>query len=613
MAAVAAEAAATTASGDGGEAEPEPEPIPGREAGAIHLVPCSAPAVASSEPLVAKAEELPPQRQQQLRAAPVGTRAPELSRSGERESPQADVPEAAERSESERPDPARGSGAGEREAAAREGVSAQGLGKCGQRARTSSASKDEEPLQPPEPRSPAVDSEADPAPEPCRVCEPPELACAPEPEPSSTGRGQEPDASIGSTFPRGADPLCSHAPEPLRMEEPSAAAEPPVPDLPPQESAAEVQPPQAGTVAELIPGSAVWVTLDHIIEDALVVSFQLGERIFSGVLMDLSKRFGPHGIPVTIFPKREYKDKPEAIQLQSKSFQEDTAAKCEEGTVLGDIPPVQVSESSLAQNQWTSKPPPLFHEGAPYPPPLFIRDTYNQSIPQPPPRKIKRPKRKIYREEPPSIMNAIKLRPRQVLCDKCKNSIVADKKEIKRGSSDFSKHEESRKRRHDNVATVNKKLKTDHRVDGKSQNESHKRNVVAKVPTLSHSRGRVVRVSAPANTSKAQLHTKKVLQSKNMDHIKAREVLKMAKEKAQRKQRETSSCKSAHPKVHFTRRCQNTSSGTLPPRLRLKPQRYRNEENDSSLKTGLERVQSSKMAAKPQPRYTSTRSAAQRH
>lgn len=27
-------------------------------------------------------------------------------------------------------------------------------------------------------------------------------------------------------------------------------------------------------------------------------------------------------------------------------------------------------------------------------------------------------------------MNAIKLRPRQVLCDKCKNSVVAEKKKL---------------------------------------------------------------------------------------------------------------------------------------------------------------------------------------
>uniref|UniRef100_A0A8D0L187 PWWP domain containing 2A n=1 Tax=Sphenodon punctatus TaxID=8508 RepID=A0A8D0L187_SPHPU len=362
----------------------------------------------------------------------------------------------------------------------------------------------------------------------------------------------------------------------------------------------------------LLPGSEVRVTLDHIIEDALVVSFRLGEKLFSGVLMDLSKRFGPHGIPVTIFPKREYKDKPEAMQLQSKPFQDETQVKCEaNGVVPDDSSPIQPSEPSLTKSLWTSKPPPLFHEGAPYPPPLFIRDTYNQSIPQPPPRKIKRPKRKMYREEPTSIMNAIKLRPRQVLCDKCKNSVVAEKKEIKKGgnASDSSKYEDNKKRRNESVTTVNKKLKTDHKVDGKSQNESQKRNAVVKVGNIAHSRSRVVKVSSQANTSKAQLNTKKVLQSKNMDHAKAREVLKMAKEKAQKKQSATSTSKNAHSKVHFTRRLQNTSSGSLPPRLRLKPQRYRNEENDSSLKTGLEKMQSGKIATKPQSRCCSTRSA----
>ncbi|XP_054574087.1 PWWP domain-containing protein 2A isoform X2 [Eptesicus fuscus] len=402
----------------------------------------------------------------------------------------------------------------------------------------------------------------------------------------------------------------SPAPPPEQPPAPEERQEPPLP----QPAAPALVPPAGGdsAVSQLIPGSEVRVTLDHIIEDALVVSFRLGEKLFSGVLMDLSKRFGPHGIPVTVFPKREYKDKPEAMQLQSNTFQEGTEVKCEvNGAVPNDPSPVPPPEPSLAESLWTSKPPPLFHEGAPYPPPLFIRDTYNQSIPQPPPRKIKRPKRKMYREESTSIMNAIKLRPRQVLCDKCKNSVVAEKKEIRKGSSasDSSKYED-RKRRNESITTVNKKLKADHKVDGKNQNESQKRNAVVKVSNIAHSRGRVVKVPAQANTSKAQLSTKKVLQSKNMDHAKAREVLKIAKEKAQKKQSETSASRNAHSKVHFTRRYQNPSSGSLPPRVRLKPQRYRNEENDSSLKTGLEKMRSGKLAPKPQSRCTSTRSAA---
>ncbi|XP_045432447.1 PWWP domain-containing protein 2A isoform X6 [Pipistrellus kuhlii] len=452
----------------------------------------------------------------------------------------------------------------------------------------------------------------------------------PEAEEKLPAQVAEEAAAAAAAPQEGPDLPASPAPAP---EQPPAPEERPEPPPPPQPAAPALLPPAGGdsAVSQLIPGSEVRVTLDHIIEDALVVSFRLGEKLFSGVLMDLSKRdhetygaialplvgkilvkqFGPHGIPVTVFPKREYKDKPEAMQLQSDTFQEGTEVKCEvNGAVPNDPSPVPPPEPSLAESLWTSKPPPLFHEGAPYPPPLFIRDTYNQSIPQPPPRKIKRPKRKMYREESTSIMNAIKLRPRQVLCDKCKNSVVAEKKEIRKGSSasDSSKYED-RKRRNESITTVNKKLKADHKVDGKNQNESQKRNAVVKVSNIAHSRGRVVKVPAQANTSKAQLSTKKVLQSKNMDHAKAREVLKIAKEKAQKKQSETSASRNAHSKVHFTRRYQNPSSGSLPPRVRLKPQRYRNEENDSSLKTGLEKMRSGKLAPKPQSRCTSTRSA----
>uniref|UniRef100_A0A8C5MAJ9 PWWP domain-containing protein 2A n=1 Tax=Leptobrachium leishanense TaxID=445787 RepID=A0A8C5MAJ9_9ANUR len=347
-------------------------------------------------------------------------------------------------------------------------------------------------------------------------------------------------------------------------------------------------------------GSQVEVTLDHIIQDALVVSFQHGDRLFSGVLMDLSKRFGPHGIPVTIHPKRDYQNRPvELVQ----SFPGETQEKSEEsGTVSDGLSHVDSSEPCKIQSVWTSKPPPLFHEGAPYPPPLFIRDTYNQSIPQPPPRKIKRLRKRIYREEPTSIMNAIKLRPRQVLCDKCKN-VVSD---IRKGVSDSFNQEQGKRRRHENVTTVTKRLKTDHKVNGKSQSEGQKKNVVSKVSNLNHNRAKV----APQTSSaKAQLHNKKVLQSKNMDHAKAREVLKMAKEKVHKRQKETNSSKNAHGKVHFTRRLQNTSSGTLPPRLRIKPQRYRNEENDSSVKKGLESLRSSNIGIKPQTRYSATRSA----
>ncbi|XP_043940438.1 PWWP domain-containing protein 2A isoform X2 [Protopterus annectens] len=398
----------------------------------------------------------------------------------------------------------------------------------------------------------------------------------------------------------------------------------------------------------LMPGTQVLVTLDHIIQDAVVVSFRVGERIFSGVLMDVSRRmdgafpqtpcasvytvlcvhvmqtrkrtafsfllwFGPYGIPVTVFPKREHKDKPETLQLPSKTFQQESPPEKWESKDASheDASQNPSSESCRVKSCWTSQTPPLFHEGAPYPPPLFIRDTYSLSLPQPPPRKIKRPKRKLYREEPPSIMNAIRLRPRQVLCDRCKNNMVADKKEIRRGGSttDPSRYEDSRKRRCENVPTVNKRFKTDQKGDAKGQNESQKRTVV-KVSNIAHNKGKVIqKVSSQANSSKGQLSTKKVLQSKNVDHTKVREMFRMARKNAQKKRQETSVSKNAIPKGHLTRRLQNSSSGSLPPRLRLKPQRYRNEENDSSYRSGLDKLRSSKTPVSPTSRCISSRSA----
>ncbi|XP_016323118.1 PWWP domain-containing protein 2A-like [Sinocyclocheilus anshuiensis] len=395
-------------------------------------------------------------------------------------------------------------------------------------------------------------------------------------------------------------------------------------------------PAEPGAVERLMLGSEVRVTLDHIIDDALVVSFRLGEKIFSGVLMDLSKRFGPYGIPITVFPKREYKDKPESMQLKTEVFQSETDKDVTQGPSDAPIKdPADAPDAPLKDpaethavpqpcpnpqpNPWTSKPPPLFQEGAPYPPPLFIRDTYNQTLPQPLPRKIKRPKRRLYREEPTSIMNAIKLRPRQVLCDKCKGAVVqGDKRETRRGPISDCRSDDAKRRRNDSAAAAaGKRPRSDPRsdekgrgTDGPKRQGSAVRVSSATASSLGHSQvkgaavgNKMVKGVSTTTTSSAnsrvQLNAKKVLQSKNVDHSKVREVLKMAK--AQRRHGETvtgssgktkaitraAALQEAHQKVHFTRRLQQISGGgpgsnPLPPRMRIKPQRYRNEENDSS-------------------------------
>lgn len=122
--------------------------------------------------------------------------------------------------------------------------------------RQSAPQADEQPLPPPPPPPPPGELAGSPEAE----AKPPEPAAAPAPPP----------------------------------EQPPAAPEQPE-DAPRPPPAPVLVPPAGGdsAVSQLIPGSEVRVTLDHIIEDALVVSFRLGEKLFSGVLMDLSKRYPP--------------------------------------------------------------------------------------------------------------------------------------------------------------------------------------------------------------------------------------------------------------------------------------------------------------------------------
>lgn len=74
-----------------------------------------------------------------------------------------------------------------------------------------------------------------------------------------------------------------------------------------------------------------------------------------------------------------------------------------------------------------AEPPPFppYFEGAPFPPPLWLRNTYRQWVPQPPPRAIKRTRRRLSRNRTPGrlALSPICLRPRRVLCEKCQRTL----------------------------------------------------------------------------------------------------------------------------------------------------------------------------------------------
>ncbi|KAI4812974.1 hypothetical protein KUCAC02_024333 [Chaenocephalus aceratus] len=185
---------------------------------------------------------------------------------------------------------------------------------------------------------------------------------------------------------------------------------------------------------ELRAGSRVPVTIDQIVNDTLVVTLTYRERNYTGILLDCNKKTGLFCLP--------------DFKADTRHFPISTPA-CEVPEVLSEEPvsrsPSQAShrpkdENSLPESSFPSAPlpcpvptpvlagqtpyPPYF-EGAPFPQPLWVRHSYSQWVPQPPPRPIKRKKRRT-REPGRMTMSTIRLRPRQVLCEKCKNTLNSD-------------------------------------------------------------------------------------------------------------------------------------------------------------------------------------------
>ncbi|XP_068597632.1 PWWP domain-containing protein 2B [Brachionichthys hirsutus] len=184
---------------------------------------------------------------------------------------------------------------------------------------------------------------------------------------------------------------------------------------------------------ELRAGSRVPVTIDQVVNDTLVVSLIYREMSYTGILLDCNKRSGLFCLP-------DFTTKPGDCLISKPA--------CEISEVLSEEPvsksPNQATqrpkdENSLPEGSVHTAPvpchvptpvssaqsyPPYF-EGAPFPQPLWVRHSYNQWVPQPPPRPIKRKKRRT-REPGRMTMSTIRLRPRQVLCEKCKNTLNSD-------------------------------------------------------------------------------------------------------------------------------------------------------------------------------------------
>ncbi|XP_056650818.1 PWWP domain-containing protein 2B [Monodelphis domestica] len=164
----------------------------------------------------------------------------------------------------------------------------------------------------------------------------------------------------------------------------------------------------------LRPGCRLPVRVEQVLNagDTLVVSLRCGARSFTGLLLDCTKRSGLFGLPLSV-PKR---DGPPPDGCPRRAPQEDR------GDADGPEPAPPPGPPGSAP------PFPPYFEGAPFPHPLWLRHTYNQWVPQPPPRPIKRTRRRLSRNRDPGrlILSTIRLRPRRVLCQKCQNTLSPD-------------------------------------------------------------------------------------------------------------------------------------------------------------------------------------------
>ncbi|XP_077438700.1 PWWP domain-containing protein 2B [Vanacampus margaritifer] len=185
---------------------------------------------------------------------------------------------------------------------------------------------------------------------------------------------------------------------------------------------------------ELLAGSRLPVTIDQIVNDTLLVTLTYRERSYTGILLDCNKKTGLFCLPDFATKPVDFPvckatcEIPEVLgeEQDSKSPSQESQRPKDENTLpessIATAPPLCPVPTPVPAGQ---TPYPPYFDGAPFPQPLWVRHSYCQWVPQPPPRPIKRKKRRT-REPGRMTMSTIRLRPRQVLCEKCKNTLNSD-------------------------------------------------------------------------------------------------------------------------------------------------------------------------------------------
>uniref|UniRef100_H3A761 PWWP domain containing 2B n=2 Tax=Latimeria chalumnae TaxID=7897 RepID=H3A761_LATCH len=352
---------------------------------------------------------------------------------------------------------------------------------------------------------------------------------------------------------------------------------------------------------ELQVGSRIPVLIERIVNDTLVVSLDHGNRSYTGILLDCSKKSGLFCLPSSLIPKQER-------PLDNPCMNSVPAEDPIEQLLQMDSQP----SSEKTQNPSLLLPPgtvpsyPPYFEGAPFPQPLWLRHTYNQWVPQPPPRAIKRTKRRLSRNRDSGrlIMSTIRLRPRQVLCEKCKNTLNSEEDNKDEQITKAVKKErvqEKEPKRYEVLDYEDKKCKKEKKEEDCILGEIVHRSPVIKISyNTPQGKGEVVKIPSRVHGSIEPFCPKLLMHNESEEHEKARDSQRYQETKGPWEKSICSPLVSI-PKLKLTRPLHSIADAP-PPKIRLKPHHLSNGKNISIYKAEL----IDEMTSDLQPRRSDT-------
>ncbi|CAH1258647.1 PWWP domain-containing protein 2A-like [Branchiostoma lanceolatum] len=260
-------------------------------------------------------------------------------------------------------------------------------------------------------------------------------------------------------------------------------------------------------------GAEIPATIEEALDDLVVVTLRHGDKVFRGVLLDSSKRDLPYGVA-------------DARLRVSGAAIVETCGGENRDPQDGSMEGAKAPELST----------------------LSFRASYGQNIPSPPPRRIlkaRSTRRNISSNRNIIERSNIKLRPRQILCSKCKecvkdedsSKVVTSKTAQNTQRAKLAKLENSRKRKDISPAgrKTAKKLKKQNDFETRGVKTSPLIKISYATP---QGKGKVLKIP-PKVTSTYRYdntaHDNRSHRLSKSERDKAKKVLKKAKERAQGK------------------------------------------------------------------------------